>query len=122
MTFRRRLQSVCITVMPLQPGSATDDEPTKTMAAASFGIYELTITSNFAIIPKPLKVADMVWIVKHFQTLLMSGLIADNDTRLENDVSQNLHGVFLRFPVTLVSHLQVSVGRMPSQHLRQRFS
>jgi hypothetical protein len=32
---------------------------------------------NPAIIPKPGKVAGMIWIVKHFQILLMSALIAD---------------------------------------------
>jgi len=31
---------------------------------------------NPTIIPKPGKVAGMIWIVKHFQTLLMSALIA----------------------------------------------
>jgi hypothetical protein len=35
---------------------------------------------NPAIIPKPGKVASMIWIVKHFQTLLMSALIAVADT------------------------------------------
>jgi hypothetical protein len=32
---------------------------------------------NRAIIPKPGKVAGMIWIVKHFQNLLMSALIAE---------------------------------------------
>jgi len=31
---------------------------------------------NLAIILKPGKVAEMIWIAKHFQTLLMSALIA----------------------------------------------
>ena len=33
---------------------------------------------NPVIIPKPGKVAVMIWIVKHFQTLLMSALIAES--------------------------------------------
>jgi hypothetical protein len=35
---------------------------------------------NPAIIPKSGKVAGMIWIVKHFQTLLMSALIVETST------------------------------------------
>jgi hypothetical protein len=34
------------------------------------------IVPNPVIVPKPGKVAGMIWIVKHFQTLLMSAKIA----------------------------------------------
>ena len=46
--FRRRRQSVCITAMPLQPGSATDEELAKRIAAASIGLYELTVTCQMS--------------------------------------------------------------------------
>ena len=34
--------------MPLQPGSATDEELAKPMAAASIGLYELTVTCQMS--------------------------------------------------------------------------
>jgi hypothetical protein len=66
---------------PASPGNVAPEE--KRRAYGQFMSLDIKIPRylpNCAIIPKPGKVSDMIWIVRHFQTLLMSGLRAVSET------------------------------------------